>query len=599
MSPLHQPARRLALGQWFTPPEVADLALAMALPPGGAARARLRVLDPACGDGVFLARAAAAGVGQGGLVGIELDPAAAAAARAAVPGATVRRADLFDLAAGAIGERGAGDDGSGEPGFDAVVGNPPYVRQERLDRDQKQRVERRLAEDWPDLSAVDRQRLIGRADLAASVVARSLRLCRPGGRAALVVSSALLDATYADALWRLIERHGRVEALIEAPAERWFHDAAVNTIILVLERSADRGHPVRSSQRAAPPRPEPTGTGTDTVAVARLRVPTAVAARRVRGPHDLVAVAEVRRAPADSPRSWAEALRAPAAWFEFARAAGERLVPLGELVEIRRGVTSGANEIFYLPRDRAASLELEAALLAPLLRSPREAGSQTIAVDPRALPTVALVAPAGVDALARFPAARRYIASHAGAAERPTLRARTAWWALAARPARLFLTKAYAGRFVQRFAPGPVVADQRLYSLHPRPGVDLELLAAVLNSTFTALALEALGRASLGEGALEWTVGDAAHLPVLDPRRLHADRGPGPSAGAARAALAAIAHRPIGPVEAERPRADRAGLDRAIGGALTELLPDVHDALCAAVARRAARAASGSGPPAG
>ena len=569
--PLAESSRRLALGQWFTPPEVADLALALALP-AGADRARLRLLDPACGDGVFLARAAAAGVGQAGLCGVELDPAAAQAARAASPRAAVRCADLFSLAAGEIAPRG----------FDAVVGNPPYVRQERLAPEQKRRVQERLADDWPDLPLAEQRRLVGRADLAAAVVARALRLCRPHGRVALVVSSALLDAGYGEALWRLVERHGRVATIVDAPRERWFRDAAVNAVILVLERLP--AAPIASTARAAqvaPAAPAAPVAPAATVAIARLRMPTAQAARRLAAGGDLVQVAELRRAPAGAPATWAEALRAPGAWFDLAEAAGDRLVPLGELAEVRRGVTSGANRLFYVSRARAAALALEPALLVPLLRSPREPGGETIAIDPAALATMALLAPAGAAALARFPAARRYIDEHAGLAARPTLRARPSWWALSARPARLFLTKAYAARFVQRLAPAPVVADQRLYSLHPRPGVDLELLAAVLNSTFTALALESLGRASLGEGALEWTVADAARLPVLDPRRT--------AAGASRA-LADLARRPTGTVHDERARPDRARLDRAVGGPLAHLLPAAHDALCASVARRAARA---------
>src|SRR5690606_18870165 len=138
-----------------------------------------------------------------GLVGVGLDGAAAGLARAAAPGAEVRRGDLFEL----------------EPdrrGFDAVVGNPPYVRQERLSAAQKARVRRRLRADWPPMPDGELDRLVGRADLAAAVLARALRLCRPGGRVAMVVSSALVDAGYARALWSLVEREGRVLALVEA-----------------------------------------------------------------------------------------------------------------------------------------------------------------------------------------------------------------------------------------------------------------------------------------------------------------------------------------------------------------------------------------------
>ncbi|HUS67751.1 MAG TPA: class I SAM-dependent methyltransferase [Kofleriaceae bacterium] len=528
-------ARRLEIGQWFTPPAVADLALALALPRDR----RVRLLDPACGDGVFLARAAAAGVHD--VTGVDLDPAAAAAARTAAPGASISCGDLFDL------------DGA----FDVVVGNPPYVRQERLGPARKAIARQRLLADWPDLPRSDLERLVGRADLAAAVVARSLRLCRPGGRVALVLSSALLDADYGAPLWRLVTRHAAILAIIDAPRERWFPDAAVNALILVMERTS-------------------TITSTGTITIARLNVSTEEASRRVTSTADLASVADLAHAPAGDPSAWAAALRAPRAWLDFAAAAP--LVPLAELADVRRGITSGANDVFYLPRARAAELEPE--VTAPLLRSPRQAGATRIAVDPAALDTVALVAPAD---LARFPRARRYVERHAAVAVRPTLRHRDPWWTLSARPARLFLTKAYAARFVQRFSPAPVVADQRLYSLHPRAGVDDAALAAVLNATTTALALEALGRASLGEGALEWTVADAARLPVIDPRAL----GP-----AAAAALAVLARRPIGSVADERDRPDRARLDRAVAGRAVDLLPAMHDALCDSVARRAARARS-------
>jgi hypothetical protein len=294
-------------------------------------------------------------------------------------------------------------------------------------------------------------------------------------------------------------------------------------------------------------------------------------------------VGEVRRT-AEGPAGWAAALRAGPAWFELVAGAGHQLVPLAALAEVWRGFTTGANQVFYVGRERAAELGLEAEALVPLVRSPR-AGAPCIDVDPASTTHLALVLPPDPDALARLPATRRWLDHHADAAARPTLRARPLWWALPARPARLFLGKAYAARFVQRRAPRPLVADQRLYAIEPRPGIDVDLLAAALNSTLAAFALESLGRASMGEGALEWTVADAAALPVIDVRRL-----PPPGATAARAALSALAGRPIGTVADEQHRSDRAALDRALAPELAHLLPAIHEALIASVARRAARA---------
>lgn len=549
-------ARRLALGQWFTPPAVVDLTLSLALPRGlpaaasrgvGEAAGGLRVLDPACGDGAFLAMARARGVT--GLHGIEIDGAVAAAARARVPGARIIEGDLFDIAPDAQG------------GFDAVVGNPPYVRQERLAAAQKQRIRRCLQRDWPEVPAATLARVIGRGDLAAACILRALRLARPGARVALVVSSALLDAAYATALWQMIAGRARVLALVDAPGERWFADAAVNAMILLMER-----HGERHGERPGPAESAPG------VQMVRLTVPTAQAAERVRAHASssmmlqgmqgalaaLAGAAEVHLAPPARPERWAAYLRASPVWFAFEQQAGEALVPLSAVAEVRRGVTSGANDIFYLPRARAGALGLEPALLLPLLRSPRD--HATIAVAPEASSHVVLVCPPELAALDRHPAVRRYLDEHGHAAARPALRARRPWWALPVRPARLFLTKAYAARFVQHLAGAPMVADQRVYAVYPAPGIDVVLLAAVLNSTFTAFALESLGRSSMGEGALEWTVADAAHLPILDPRRLHTAG----AADAARQALLACAGRRMGTVRQERGAADRARLDRCV-----------------------------------
>jgi predicted RNA methylase len=497
---------RADLGQVLTPAPLADLVLALAL---DGMPASARVLDPACGDGVFLARAAARGVRA---AGVEIDPALAAAAAAH---GDVRCGDFFAVAPAE---------------HDAVVGNPPYVRQERLG-DGK----RRLAA------------LTGappRADLALAFVLRSLRFVRPGGRVAFVLSAAVLDADYA----AVLAGAGRVTHVIVSPRERWFPDAAVHAIILVIERGP----------------PGPTWC-------ARLRVPVAEAAARVRRQADLGAVADVRVAAIGE--SWAPLLRAPDVWLDLARRAP--LVPLAELCDIRRGATSGANGFFYVPR----GAPIEPRFLRPLLKTPKDAAGVRISAG--ALPLRAFVCPLDARALRAFPGARAHVQAHLRLAVRPTLRVRPRWWSLEVRPARLFLTKAYFTRFVQHLASTPVVADQRFYAVVPRRGVSLELLAAVLNGSLTALALESLGRASMGEGALEWSVGDAARLPVIDPR--------GVPAAAASRAFADLCARPVGDVFAASHSPARAKLDAALLGPFAELGQAVRDGLTAAVTDRLAR----------
>jgi len=543
------PARadsRHELGQWFTPPAVADLVIRLTAPSEGGT-----VFDPTCGDGVFLERARA--LGHRRVRGLDIDPGAVSAARARFGRASVDHGSIFDPTW----------DGSSAS---AIVGNPPYVRQERIDKDLFSAASACLQRNWPDVPEL--LALGRRADLAAMCVARMLAMVRPGGTVGLVVSSALFDTDSARTLWRGIAKVASIEAIVESPDERWFGDAAVNASIVILRRGAARS----------------------TFPIARLRQSVADVASRATSIEALADVAEVRMAESDKPEAWPSILRAPKAWFDLRSSPGA-WAALGDLASIRRGATTGANGVFYLERNEAVALGIEAACLQPLVRSPRESGADAILIDPDATPTMVLSVPATSRPESSFPNAWRYLDSHRAVADRPTLRAREPWWSLNLCRAHLFLTKAYAARFVQRFSAEPLACDQRLYAVLAHSGADEELLAAVLNSTFTAFALESLGRASLGEGALEWTVADAKTLPIADARDV-----PGDLKERVVGSFRAMCSRAVGTVDREAVRADRAALDTAVaemlGPGFLELLPGVHQALIESAARRGRKAAS-------
>jgi len=114
-------ADRKRLGAWYTPLPLVDTIVDAVVTQAFVDEVGDRpvdVLDPACGDGRFLAavgrRVADLG-GRARLVGAELDPGAAAAAGAA-PGVEIVVGDAL------------GHDWGGRT-FDLVVGNPPFVSQ--------------------------------------------------------------------------------------------------------------------------------------------------------------------------------------------------------------------------------------------------------------------------------------------------------------------------------------------------------------------------------------------------------------------------------------------------------------------------------------
>ena len=108
-------------------------------------------------------------------------------------------------------------------GFDAVIGNPPYVRQEAI-RDQK-----------PSLLAY--RTYDGAADLYVYFVERALSLLRPGGRLAFVLTNKWFKAAYAEKLRGLLADHAWVEDVTDfGHARGFFADADVMPCIATVRR---------------------------------------------------------------------------------------------------------------------------------------------------------------------------------------------------------------------------------------------------------------------------------------------------------------------------------------------------------------------------
>lgn len=193
-------------GVVYTPREVCEPMVRRALEPLVRGRSRdellaLRVCDPAIGEGAFLIeivrmlgdligdRRAAARC----LVGVDVDPHAVARARAAVQAFVGAPVEL-DLR---VGDALAID---WEP-VDALVANPPYVRQELLARE-KPALRRYQAYD-------------GVADLYVYFVELAHRIVRPGGRYCLVVPNKWLTAAYGRKLRALLDREHSLEGIVD------------------------------------------------------------------------------------------------------------------------------------------------------------------------------------------------------------------------------------------------------------------------------------------------------------------------------------------------------------------------------------------------
>ncbi|MGE0713731.1 MAG: N-6 DNA methylase [Planctomycetota bacterium] len=197
-----------------------------------------RVLEPAAGGGAFLLRAWERSGPRTELVGVDLHPFACRAARAraalcalerGLPGAAAPRVEQGDAllaTKGAAAERDS---------FDLVLGNPPWVRGERIPAAARARYRERRGDLGP-----------GNTDLSCYFVAAALEWLREGGRLAFVLSQGLLEARSTRGLRALLARH-RIEAVVGLEwAEGLFPEASVIPCLLVVRKGAPpRDHRVR------------------------------------------------------------------------------------------------------------------------------------------------------------------------------------------------------------------------------------------------------------------------------------------------------------------------------------------------------------------
>lgn len=401
-------------GQFWTPDWVARAMAAYVL--GGGAD---RVFDPAVGAGALLraARDVASTAGRFvRLLGTEIDPgvlpeAWKAGLTAAAGGKVEVRDFLLNPPAGP---------------FPAIIANPPYIRHHRL----PPRIKARLR---AEAQAVIGHPLDGRAGAHVYFLIKALRRLDPKcGRLAFILPADVCEGVYAPVLWRWITRRFRLDGVITFhPEASPFPGVDTNPVIVLI--------------RAGGP------------------TPTAFWWVRCRRPESASLEAWVRSgcgvaAPPDLDvhrRALAEAMALGLSRPPVRAPAGD--ITLGHLARVKRGIATGANEFFFLTRQRARALGIPDELLVLAIGRTRDLPGDVVTdallaeLDARGRPTRLFVPDARP--VGHYPAPVRAYLKHgeqAGLPGRPLIASRRPWYRMEVRtpPPILF---AYLGRRSARF----------------------------------------------------------------------------------------------------------------------------------------------------
>ncbi len=262
--------------------------------------------------------------------------------------------------------------------FDAIVGNPPYTRQEEIPEigvDKEKLIESALK----DISGKKIADVGKRAGIHAYFFVHGTKFLKEGGYFGFIVSNYWLDVDYGKGLQEFFLKNYKIVTIIESNVERWFEEADINTCVIILQKCRNKKERdenlVRFVYLKKPLRHFiPPAQDIWEKQVERLNYVEKF--KKTILPHDKFYENEdLRIFPQTQKELWNEGydseekkyvgakwgkyLRAPEIFFRILEKGKGNYLPLKRIAKVRRGFTTGVNEFFYLTEKEIKRIGIE------------------------------------------------------------------------------------------------------------------------------------------------------------------------------------------------------------------------------------------------
>lgn len=630
-----------SLGQYFTSVDVVDLILRFSLK-----HETEKVLDPSCGAGTFLVRAYT----QKKLMneslkhndildtlwGVDIAkfPSHLATINLAIQDLSVDKnypniaqGDFFDLLVTTEGfelpekwrkmKQKTVDSKEREitypRWFDCVVGNPPYTRQEEIQEitGEKGYKDKLVEKSLYDINNKKLANISKRAGIYAYFFVHGMKFLKDAGRFGFIVSNSWLDVDYGKGLQELFLRNYKITAIIESKIERWFELADINTCIVILEKCKSKKERDKNLARFVylkrplryfiPPLQKRWEEQVKRKNAIEDLIHTILAHNELYENEDLRIFPKKQKElwdegyDADSKKyvgaKWGKYIRAPEIFFKILEKGKDKLVPLKEVADVRRGFTTGANKFFYLTEEEIKRRKIEKEFWmhkdekgnwAPnyVIKSPRECKS--IIVNPKDLKYRVLMIHKDNKDL-KGTKVLRYIreGERKGYHLRPTCASRERWYELPQIKAHVLSKRFVDIAFGFFLNPHELFVGDTFFSISLKNKRWTRSIGAMFNSSLWSFMTEIYGRTVMGEGVLLIYGPEIAPMPVLDFSQLPVSEG-----NNLLEKLGNFKGRPIlsifeelgvsspGEVSLDKIKADRRELDKIVMGEILGLSDD-------------------------
>ena len=444
-------------------------------------------------------------------------------------------------------------------GFDIVIANPPYVRQELISdptkpenqsieekREYKEKLLKQIQLDWNDEKG-DLIKLDKKCDLYVYFYLKGLKLLNSDGVMCFISSNSWLDVDFGKGLQEVLLKRVPIVAIYDNQAKRSFKHADINTIIILLKAPFEKNWQNNLKENIVKfvvfKKPFEEIIFSETF----LEIENTKGREEKEGLKIFpIKQIELWKDGAEIPKKEGEALeekfdeksiyignkwggkylRAPEIYWKILEKGKDKLVKLGDIAEVKFGIKTGANEFFYLePTGKPAPKGLlhvknsagwegyiEEEFLKPVIKSPREL--KTIIVKEEDLRYKVFMCHKSKEEL-KGTYALEYIdwGEKQGYQKRPSCKGRERWWDLGEWEISKNILPMFEDKRVYCFYNDcNAYIDAALYWVYTKTNeINLNIL---LNSSLLKLWKELLCRPPEGLGVMQMKVYHYHEMPI-------------------------------------------------------------------------------------
>lgn len=451
-----------------------------------------------------------------------------------------------------------------ESGFDIIIGNPPYLRQEEIKpidcddekiiEEYKEKLIQFVEFKWKNklypkyLINIDR-----RSDYLIYFYYFGLNYVKENGILCFITSNAWLDVQYGYPFQEFLLKNTNILEVIDNKIQRSFEHADINTVISIIKKPTDKTTSIPLNivkfivvnefyenflyvQNLL----ELQKRNQDfTCNIFKIKCLNQLELyfegieenenTKQQKYEDIFKLKEY------TGNKWSLYLRSPEIFFDILKRGKKIFTKLGKIAEIKFGIKTGANEFFYLDENEIKKWQIEADYLKPVLKSPKEC--KKILIHSKDINSKIFMCHKSKKELSNT-YALKYIEygekkeievkqgkkkgqKIIGYQNINSIKNKTSWYDLGKRdyPDAIWV-KSINDIHGQSILNGDFYTDQRFYEIYFKEKYDIYTQIFLINNIFLYLNKELYGRINLGDGVLDTAVFEAEKCYVIKPSEI-------------------------------------------------------------------------------